>query len=242
MGLEDVIALAVVVLVVGGALAFLVKSLRTLKAVQNRGEVLLPLGQKLGFRFMDREVDDNTAESPVAGTLFRTLFGDPGFRLQGAADGLSLDLYESAYLGGGRNPHQKTQACFVFTAKGKRWPCFLLRPECAAPEPKELDDLLGKLENVDLELEDFEAAYTVAARSLDEVRALFGPRLVSELLLLVTEGQAMTVESLGNRLFLWREEETVPAERLEQLLGLARRVRQMFDEAAADAERRSRPA
>lgn len=205
------------------------------RAVQQRGQVLGPVAARHGLSFTERTVDDDTTEPLLARTLFQATYGAPAYAMSGADEGVKLDVFESVFRRGGRTAHHRSQLVFVFSAAPGTWPRFIVQPEWAADEPKDTDDALADVQNVELELEDFDEEYTLAARSPDEGRRLLTPELRAALLLLVQEQVPVVIEGLGERLVVWREEETVDAARFEQLLLLARRVRKLFDAAKPGA-------
>lgn len=212
---------------------------RSHRAIQARPGELRALAQKLGLAFSER--DPEVDEPLLDHTLYRAVFSAPANRMSGVVDGLQLDVFDSAWHTGGRTGHYRSQLAVVFSSPTPRWPRFLVQNDWAAAEPAEADESLADVKTVELGLEAFEEAYTVAAGSVDAVRALFTPKLTAALLELAKAERALTIESCGNRLVLWREKDTIPTGEIELLLQDAGQVRALFDEAAGN-DRSFKPA
>jgi hypothetical protein len=207
--------------------------LRSHQAVQARPGELRALAQKLGLAFSER--DPEVDEPLLDHTLYRFVFCAPANRLSGVVDGLQLDVFDSAWHTGGRTGHYRSQLVVVFSSPTPRWPRFVVQNDWAASDPEETDESLADVQTVELGLEAFEEAYTVAAASVEAARPLFTPKLTAALLELAKAERALNVESCGNRLVLWREKDTIPVGDIELLLNDARQVRALFDEAAGGA-------
>jgi len=232
------VATVAAALVFGGLVIH--RLVRSHQAVQARPAELRALAQKLGLVFSERDPEE---EEPLLDhTLFRAVFSSPANRLAGVVDGLQVDVLDAAWHTGGRTGHYRSQVVVVFSSPTPRWPRFVLQNDWAAADPEEADESLADVQTVELGLEAFEEAYTAAAASVDEARALFTTKLTEALLELAKAGRALTVESCGTRLVLWREADTIPPADIEVLLQDARRVRAAFDEAAGQLASAGAPA
>lgn len=224
--------LIVVAAVLGGivaAWAIIGRLVRSHRAVQARPAELRALAPRLGLTFSEQ--DPELGEPLLERTLYAATFSPPANRLSGVVDGLPLDVFDSAWHTGGRTGHYRTQVAVVVSAKQPRWPRFVVQGAPGADEPGDSEDALKDLRTVALGQPAFDAAYTLAARSLDDVRPAMTAGLTTALVEFSEAGRALTVESHGDRLVCWRGEDAATMSAVEQLVADARRVRSALDAA-----------
>ena len=190
---------------------------------------LQELGARHGLAFAARGEDE--AEPLVAETTFAARFAEPRYRVGGAMDALQVDVVGVIWKRGFRTSQVRTQLAVVFSAPVARWPRFVLADEWASESPTELG--ITDLVEVELPLGEDLEAWTLWARSADEVRAFLTPRLLATLGALAKAGRGLVVEAFPNRLVLWREEARWQRDAFEPLLADARQVRAVCDEAVS---------
>lgn len=205
--------------------------LRGLVAANRRADELprelQALGARHGLAFSARAEDEE--EPLVAGTTFVARFGDPRFRVSGSLDGLQVDVLGVLWKRGFSTAEVRPQLAVVFSSPVERWPRFLLTGE-SSETPEELG--VTDLGPVELSGEALDGV-TLWARSAEDARAFFTPRLTAALAGLARASGPLVVESFPGRLVLWRESVPWPSESFEPLLAEARQLRALFDQAVA---------
>jgi hypothetical protein len=211
---------AMIVPVLGWGAWAIARALRQAGELKARPGELKALGQRLGFTLV--EVDPEEAPSPIERTLFEAECGPPANKLQGQIEGRRVEILESTVRRGARIAKYTTRACYLFEPPATPWPRFVLQPEGNEFDPADIDDSMKGCVAVEVNDDAFSDAFTLSAWNGEEIRGRFPPELRARLVAEQKAGRAFTVESLGNAVIAWRDEESVSPEVLAQRLHEAR--------------------
>lgn len=202
------------------------------KEVDARPGKLQAVAPSLGLQY----VDPAAALPPlVANTLLEFRYGEPErCALYGTHQGMQLWVFDSIWQKkSGRGHPRYIETAVLFVAPETRWPVFFVQPAFDSHDPVDVLEGTAGFETIEFKRDDLEWDYEVSARPQDRVAAFFSEaafRFFGE-----RGDENIVVESLGNRMLVYRVDSCAEIGEMSSFLGLACEVVGLFGPAPSTA-------